>query len=565
MSSISIKASSLEARVLRILAVAIFFVSSLQFFVYEPTSHQGHAKKAHDFYSVRTDEIANEVRTEGRAIPKTSSKILYSVRTNAIANEVRIVPDTNSESERNLAAEQSRQPPVVKNSTTDADSNSTKIQTGDYIPGEFCPYCIFTEEALCIERVHYMMGRYKIKEEIAKKNQLVLSKCVSPWMPHNIYAEEDEPSVILHVGPHKTGTTALQAFIYDMLFVNATMFTEDNLRIPTYDELPGVFGKEGVGLNLPHCMLDKYKASGGGLLSSMCHRMRVAFPKFMFDAYNKSQNVLIVAEDFDRAEIDYHRLRFYLRPYKKVKIVVMYRRLQDWLPSFYNQIVDHYTLIYGAGEEKYPSFVQWVEGKYDNFLAVHAMAVANRFRKYDYIESVEFLNMHEVVKKSNLVEYFFCDHLQTKSTCQAIKDGAKTSKSNIGTDHDYERLAIKAALDKKLPADMTRPVNIDRLTNKLKAKVEENNLHDKLQRECPNQDLLDQILQTEIEQEQSTFPEWFESQGGEEKLRQSFEVAVKKKFCSFDTDKIFESGMLDPIFAEMRGKCGNSTQGRIRC
>ena len=59
--------------------------------------------------------------------------------------------------------------------------------------------------------------------------------------------------------------------------------------------------------------------------------------------------------------------------------------------------------------------------------------------------------------------------------------------------------------------------------------------------------------QTEIEQEKKYFPTWFQSQGGEEALRASFEAAVKKKFCSLDDKKILSSGVLDTVFQEFVG------------
>lgn len=62
------------------------------------------------------------------------------------------------------------------------------------------------------------------------------------------------------------GTTAMQDLIYGLMHKNSTVFSKDNIRVPTYDELPGVFGKEGVGLNLPHCSLKNYKEDGGQMI-----------------------------------------------------------------------------------------------------------------------------------------------------------------------------------------------------------------------------------------------------------------------------------------------------------
>lgn len=128
------------------------------------------------------------------------------------------------------------------------------------------------------------MDRYKVtREQVLSpvdRNEDLIGRCMTPPMHHRVSInngnsgvrgangeEDDEPYVILHAGPHKTGTTALQAFIYDLEYAtNGTTFLKDNLRVPTYDELPGVFGKEGVGLNLPHCSILGFKLGGGSMV-----------------------------------------------------------------------------------------------------------------------------------------------------------------------------------------------------------------------------------------------------------------------------------------------------------
>lgn len=419
---------------------------------------------------------------------------------------------------------------------------------GDY---EFCPHCTYSEWKLCADQVKNLVENSNAgtTEENAMNGELVRSRCEMPRIGHNVYATEDEPSIILHVGPHKTGTTALQSFIYHLIYTNnETVFLRDNLRIPIYDELPGVFAKEGVGLNLPHCMVENYKRDGGQMNPSMCDPMRKAFPEFLRDAYDKGQNVLIVAEDFDRKEIDYDRLQFYLRPYKRVKVLVGYRRLHDWLPSWYNQIVDHYSAKYAQDELYYPSFVEWLDKTHHSFMEKHAIEVAARYRRLDIVESVEFLNIHQI---PDLIEYFFCTKLRAKAVCQAIKDGAKPPKLNIGTDHEYGRVAIKASLVGKIKANLHRPLTLIRAARQLKSYVEKNGANETLPRICPAEKLSEKIFRTERKNERKFFPEWYEYQGGDEGLRKSFDAAVKKKFCSYDTDKILEMGLLDSIFKDM--------------
>ena len=133
--------------------------------------------------------------------------------------------------------------------------------------------------------------------------------------------------------------------MYDLIYADPGMFVRDGVRVPSFDELTGLYGKEGVGLNLAHCSLRYYMDSGGRMNIGMCSEMRAKFPTFMIDAYRRRQDVVVVAEDFDRFDdLDMGRLRFFLRPYVRIKVVTFYRRLHDWLPSWYNQIVDHVSV-----------------------------------------------------------------------------------------------------------------------------------------------------------------------------------------------------------------------------
>jgi hypothetical protein len=144
-----------------------------------------------------------------------------------------------------------------------------------------------------------------------------------------------------------TGTTTIQEFLYNSLESNSTSFLdEDNFAIPTYTQLPGYFKGHGAMLNFAHCIIKNHQRDGGSVSGSKCNGLRQIFPKFLREAYNQSKNALIVAEDLDRLEIDYVRTLCWLQPYRRIRVVVSYRRLRHWLPSFYNQIVKTYTAKY---------------------------------------------------------------------------------------------------------------------------------------------------------------------------------------------------------------------------
>ena len=62
---------------------------------------------------------------------------------------------------------------------------------------EFCGHCPFNEKITCQQRVQYMMQTYGVVQTVARTQKDVEERC-------NMYPE-DEPYVLIHVGPHKTG------------------------------------------------------------------------------------------------------------------------------------------------------------------------------------------------------------------------------------------------------------------------------------------------------------------------------------------------------------------------
>jgi hypothetical protein len=206
-----------------------------------------------------------------------------------------------------------------------------------------------------------------------------------------------------------------------------------------------------------------------------------------------------------------------------------------------------YKYKYVNGEGKCPNFVEWLEDNYNNFLEVHGLTVAERYSRHDFIESVHLVNMHDV--KGGLIESFFCSNLRAESTCLAIQNGAKPSYSNIGTNHEYHRIAIEAKLAGKIPDKyVTKKKPMSNTAKTLEKRVKESNIT--LPMLCPTKEMLNNILNQELETERKYFLEWHESQGGEEALRESFEKAAEKKFCCYDVVEILNSGILDVIFRE---------------
>ena len=83
------------------------------------------------------------------------------------------------------------------------NNNATIQQYDKVIGGEYCKYCPYAKPfengQLCIDRVNYMKGKYKITEEEARQDQYIAAFCNAPYFydETNVYTEEDEPTVIM--------------------------------------------------------------------------------------------------------------------------------------------------------------------------------------------------------------------------------------------------------------------------------------------------------------------------------------------------------------------------------
>lgn len=201
-------------------------------------------------------------------------------------------------------------------------------------------------------------------------------------------------------------------------------------------------------------------------------------------------------------------------------------------------------------EEKYPSFVEWIDERYHHFSEVHATKEVDRYRESDKFESVEMINMHE---ETGLLEALFCNHVPfANATCDAIRKGEiKPMKTNHGRTHEYDRLATKAFLRGKLKNYHTAiAYKVARKFEKLVAERQIFAEPSAYPKKCLNETFLEKLLQTEMEQEIKYFPKWYVSQGGDEGLRKDF-GDNQEKLCSMDDERLLASGTFDSIFEEL--------------
>ena len=236
----------------RLLVLAVIIVSSLNFVTHDPKSQEPAFNRY--VYPFLDSDAATKSRSDSASSPViTDGNIGYAANTTSDA-----VAPSLPNNHTNILMQQNAHA-----------FNITEKEDKENIV--WCGGCAYNNINSCDERLKYLMEKYNLAESKARES--LMPKCIMDY--------STEPYVLLHVGPHKTGTTSIQKFLYNSLRNNATYLEDDKFAIPTFDDLPGIFGHEGPMLNFAHCMLENYAHDGGQMNIAFCNRLRKAFPPFL--------------------------------------------------------------------------------------------------------------------------------------------------------------------------------------------------------------------------------------------------------------------------------------------
>jgi hypothetical protein len=304
---------------------------------------------------------------------------------------------------------------------------------------------------------------------------------------------------ILHVGPHKTGTTTLQALMYDSL---GKELVRDGYLMPP--DIPGRFPGRKSMANLAF----RLQESADIILTN--DETYKAFERYL--SQNTSTGILISSEEFDRAAVNISALKSALEPKYHVRVVVVYRRFFEWVASYYAE-------LYKWSKTKYdfPSFVEWLrrqEMQSPNYK--HELQASNVVARYQtYFEDVQILNYHD---KKSLEESFFCDALRNKKgqACRKVKASKSTQMNQRRSNLDSTRLLIAAKKEGLIRSDPTKP-RITQVQEFLDKQYSAS-----LPLDCLEDDIVNAFWNVSLQEEKEAVSSWFKRPGGEADLLASF-------------------------------------------
>lgn len=365
------------------------------------------------------------------------------------------------------------------------------------------------------------------------------------WLPVSPKLQPQEvprkPKVILHIGPHKTGTSTLQWFTKRQ----STELWQDGIWIPQFD------GVKAPYFALAHCMIDNYRKGGGDYAVNFCNNN--LFPKLQkqladFSSSNATRpDILVIAEDLDRPTIRLSRIKRYFRSYTTTfEIIVTYRRLHDWLPSWYNEIMSLYLGTFTSVSDKktMPSFVSFVERKFEQFLKRHFSGLIDQYHRE--FESIKFFNFHGTPGSTDLVSNYICSTLAANHTCQQLLE--RYQRNNVTESEvvrgsqpmELYRLVIAAFWKGLLTVTKPSTSVVRELAYKWRSSLRSRTsiLEDDWYRVCVNETLWQRVWDESEQLESSFFPHMSPN------LKESFDAARNPKWCVYNEEMLFSNRTL---------------------
>ena len=206
-----------------------------------------------------------------------------------------------------------------------------------------------------------------------------------------------KPTAIIHAGPHKTASTAIQQTIVQ--YSKRGILRLDNFAIPMVPNVPGTPRKKSSWI--AQCFYNKSEPLASWYGCDAKHRNDTLdyFTSFLSDALESKTNVLISSEEFDRPGVNMTVLKSYLKGFH-VHVVIFYRRFYQWVLSFYNQEAKN-----GVFQQ---TFVDWLQtdGNLETLQLLHTAKVYERFKVFF---DVSILNIHDA--SLSILPTFFCKHV----------------------------------------------------------------------------------------------------------------------------------------------------------
>ena len=395
------------------------------------------------------------------------------------------------------------------------------------------------------------------------------------------------PRLILHIGPHKTGTSSLQC--------DLSHYQNELYRNASVAYLGRVYSNCVNRRN--HRLIegiDTRSLINGCLSSTNCTEKEVW--KSLEDqvAYFSKRNTSIIISDEAFSRIPANNVngremlyRLFDRYYPgRVYVVIYYRRYYEWMVSMWNEGKPYQNTarhLYKEKFKKWPpeggrttqTFLSFMSNRnrlmtsttmknYDPNAKTpyHDLADAQNIHLTRYLQklwsnhsSIQLvLNSHEMKGGDSTVNFlrsvFPTSHAVADTLVKAKMSNAFTGRSNPSKSFEYDLLAVAAHKHGLLVnIEIGRPT-VAALTEKHLLQFL-NKTVDELPFQCLNDTQLRVFLNRSLEYEKQMYPYQAEDITFQHKAA-FIEASKKKKFCNIDHDKLLTDKAVQDFFSELQ-------------
>lgn len=346
--------------------------------------------------------------------------------------------------------------------------------------------------------------------------------------------QEDDnrrPHAVIHVGPHKTGSSSLQTAIVQ--YKQNGILSADNYMTPFVPNVPQFNDPNDAKNNawIAWCVFRKDKAPCGDPI--LKNNTRYHFESFLQNASLHKSNIIVSSEELDMPQIDIVNLKETLTSKYgfQVHIVIVYRRLYDWLHSHHNENAK-YNKNFNL------PFVQWLsEDMMIEDMSLHAGKVHERYSSIPEF-NVSIINMHDIKKNKTQLSTFFCDHVNDASAA-CVESSQVVSEKQVNPSQDLDMEFIVRAVVQRYPK---LDIKSEPISNGIQQQYENMVRDDTIPTMCLPKSISQKLLDLSIEIEMSLTPkEYHNSERGVKALKSDFEGKVASKLCSIDVESILDS------------------------
>ena len=391
-----------------------------------------------------------------------------------------------------------------------------------------------------------------------------------------------KPLFVMHVGIHKTGTTFLQGTIGSMYARKQSPWKQDNFAyLGTYLAIPAssvpAYGHRNFAATV---FQPKDDLLHGYVYDPVYDRnitdawkMNKNFVASIKHFSTMNTNVLFIFEPMSQFRHEQIKLlKELIEPYWDIQVIVSYRRLYEWLTSFYNQIAKGQKDWPAYGPEHdaaYPISFDIDTSEVDNGPALFSSIRTRRF----YAQSLKFrkhptelvmdnyrryLTPHVSVLPAPqdippsstagvdpMLEYIFCSDLfmvKASHVCDELRQGNfndvfpdKSLTANSAEVLDYDLLAVAAYRNGLVPAKKGR-VEVSRAIQTFTKKVLKRKPTD-LPQTCMSTESTQKLEDFSFYVEQRLFPSMTdkEREASKQKFHEAF-WARNLTLCHVDTN-----------------------------